>query len=402
MELYLQFGWGMKNLVLDFAKVWDDVNVILSPRDITPKQLESWNKDFVKSGVSCLFDPQCYFPKSSHKRLSQYSYWNNSMATNLSSGEKYETSLIRKILHYNDIINSSEFIIPAIMRKFDDNWIERWRSDNLKLIDATRKLVKDRSILLTLALPSELMCQSEDIIEKMIGITDQYDVDGYYIIIEPPNEQYLVDNPLWLSNILQLCAGLKLSSKKVVFGYANQQMICLSAAKVDAIASGTYLNVRKFSNKFEAELEGDIKRKSVWYYYPESLSEYKISFLDVAFNSKVLDEMKPIGYDNSYIKLIFSGIMPSTTAFNETMAFRHYLDALKTQINICAKDSFKDTIAANEILLETAERRIEFLEKNGVYAQARNFKDIVDVNRSAIQRLQKTRGFLLEYSWNSI
>lgn len=397
----MQFGWGMKNLVLDFAKVWNDVNVILSPRDITPKQLLNWSKEFEKTNVSCLFDPQCYFPKSNHKRLSQYAYWNNTMSTNLSSNENYETTLIRNIYSYNEIVNSKKFIIPAIMRRYDDNWVDRWQADSLKLIDATRQVVKGQDILLTLALPSDLLCQSEEIIEKMIGISEQYDVDGYYIIVEPPNDQYLVDNPLWLSNILQLCAGFKLFGKEVIFGYANQQMICLTAAKVDAIASGTYLNVRKFSNKFD-EPDGEIKRKSVWYYYPEALSEYKLSFLDVAYNSNVLGEMKSTEYSNPYINLIFSGIMPSSTAFNETLAFRHYLDALQEQIDLCSRDSFKDTFLANEILLSTAERRIEFLEENGIYAQARSFKDIIDVNKSAIQRLQNTRGFLLEYSWDSI
>jgi hypothetical protein len=75
------------------------------------------------------------------------------------------------------------------------------------------------------------------------------------------------------------------------------------------------------------------------------------------------------------------------------------LQTLKKQVALCSRDTFKDTIAANEMLLNTAERRIEFLEKNGVYAQARSFKDIVDVNRSALQRLEKTRGFILEHSW---
>ncbi|MBI0578616.1 hypothetical protein IEC97_14715 [Neobacillus cucumis] len=401
MELYMQFGWGMKNLVLDFANEWKSLNVILSPRDITPVQLEKWGKEFSKAGVSCLFDPQCYFPRSNHKRLSQYDYWNNSMSTNLSSNENYETTLIRKIKHYNDLANSSKFIIPAIMRKYDVDWLERWRKDSFKLIEATKNVINNKKILLTLALPSDLMCQSEDIIEKMIDTAGQYEVDGFYIIAEPPNGQYLVENPLWLSNVLQLCAGLKLLQKEVIYGYANQQMLCLSAAKIDAIASGTYLNVRKFSNKFE-EIESEIKRKSIWYYYPESLSEYKFSFLDVAYNAKVLDEMKPHGYKNTYINLIFSGVMPSTTTFNETLAFRHYLEALKEQATICTRGSFKETISANEILLETAERRIEYLERNGVYAQARSFKEVVDVNRSAIQRLQKTRGFLLEYSWNNI
>jgi hypothetical protein len=401
MQLYLQFGWGMKKLVLDFSKTWDDVNVILSPRDITPKQLEIWNKEFAKAGVSCLFDPQCYFPKSNHNRLSQYNYWNNSLSTNLASVEKFEMAFIRSIAQYNDIVGSEEFIIPSIMRKFDKNWIDRWVTDSLKLIEATRKIVQNKRTLLTLALPSDLMCQSEEIIEKMIGISEKFDVDGYYMIVEPTEDKYLVDHPVWLSNVLQLCAGLKLQGKKIIFGYTNQQMLCLTAAKVDAIASGTYLNVRKFSNKFE-ELEGEIKRKSIWYYYPESLSEYKISFLDVAFNAGVLDEMKSSQFTNEYIALIFSGIMPSSTAFNEPLAFSHYLDSLRQQAKLCAKGSFKETILANEMLLATAERRIELLEKNGVYAQMRNFKDIVDVNKSAIQRLQKTRGFLLEHSWNSL
>ncbi len=401
MKLYLQFGWGMKNLVLEFAKEWESTEVILSPRDITPKQLINWGKDFKKANISCLFDPQCYFPKSTHNRLSQYDYWDNSLSTNLASFEDYETRLIRSINDYNNIIESNSFIIPAMMRRYDENWIAKWQSDSLKLIEASRKVVTGRKLLLTLALPSDLLCQSEDLIEKMIDISRQFDVDGYYIIAEPTNGQYLVDNPVWISNILQLCAGLKLLEKEVIFGYANQQMLCLSAAKVDAIASGTYLNVRRFSNKFE-DLEGEIKRKSVWYYYPESLSEYKVSFLDAAYNSSVLDEMNPKETNNTYVNLLFSGILPSSTAFNEKMAFIHYLETLRQQASLCSRESFKETISANEMLLETASRRIQYLEDNGIYAQARNFKDIVDVNKSAIQRLEKTRGFLLDYSWNTI
>ncbi|NSW92085.1 MAG: hypothetical protein HPY74_15685 [Firmicutes bacterium] len=402
MELYLQYGWRMKGLVLDFAKEWDNTNVILSPRDITPKQLVSWSKEFARANVSCLFDPQCYFPRSNHKILSQYNYWNNSMSSNLISDEDYETSLIRSINTYNDIIGTNKFIIPAIMRKFDGEWFKRWQIDTFKLTNVARKVIKGKKILLTIALPVDLLCQVEDIIEELIDLTEQYDVDGYYIIAQPTNDKYLVDNPLWLSNLVQLCAGLKLQEKEVVVGYANQQMLCLSAAKVDAIASGTFLNVRTFSNKFD-DLEGKIKRKSVWYYYPESLSEYKISFLDVAYSNKVLDEMKPgENYYNSYIDLIFSGIMPSSTAFNETLAFKHYLESLRKQVIMCTRKSFKETILANEMLLQTAERRIEFLEKNGVYAQSRSFKDIIDVNRSALQRLQKTREFLLSYSWGNI
>ncbi|KUO60315.1 MAG: hypothetical protein APF84_04265 [Gracilibacter sp. BRH_c7a] len=402
MRLYLQFGWGMKKLVLDFAEEWKETDVVLSPRDISCKQLIAWSKEFRKTNVSCLFDPQCYFPKSNHKTLSQYDYWNNSMSTNLNSDLKYESNLINSINNYNDIIGTKKFIIPAIMRKYDEEWMKKWKNDSEKLVEASLNIVGDKKLLLTLALPSDLLSQKEDMIEKVIEITEKLEVDGYYIIAEPPNGQYLVDNPLWLSNLLQLCAGLKLLNKEVIVGYANQQLLCLSTAKVDSIASGTYLNVRKFSNKFE-DLEGEIKRKSVWYYYPQALSEYKISFLDVAYNNGILDEMKPgVEFNNEYIDLIFSGAMPTATTFNETLAFRHYLESLKKQASICSRDSFEETIAANEMLLETAERRLEFLEKNGVYAQSRSFKDIIDVNRSAIQRLQKTRGFSLKLAWQEM
>lgn len=401
MDLFLQFGYGMKSLSIDLSKEWGSANVILSPRDITPQQLENWSKDFEKANVTCMFDPQCYFPKCEHKNLKQYGYWDNSINTKLASVDDSETVLIKKINSYNSIINANRFIIPGIMRKHSAEWFAQWKNNCFKLSEVTRKVVKDRKSILTIALPSDLLCQNEDSIEKIIEITKTWDVDGYYIIAEPYNGQYLVDNPVWMSNLMQLCAGLKLQNREVIVGYANQQLLCLSAAKVDAIASGTYLNVRKFSNKFE-QLD-DIKRKSVWFYYPHALSEYKIPFLDVAYNNKILDEMKPnMELDNPYIKLIFSGILPSSTAFNETLAFKHYLQTLKTQVKLCSRDSFKETVSANEMLLKTAERRIEFLEDNGVYAQARSFKDIVDVNRSALQRLKKTREFLLEYSWNDI
>ena len=73
MELFLQFGHGMKALTLDLSKKWDKTSVILSPRDMAPTQLKTWSIEFQKAGVQCYFDPQCYFPKSELKRLSQYS-----------------------------------------------------------------------------------------------------------------------------------------------------------------------------------------------------------------------------------------------------------------------------------------------------------------------------------------
>ena len=403
MELFLQFGWGMKSMTLELAKKWGGVSVVLSPRDIEPQQIDRWRKDFEKHDVRVLFDPQCYFPKSHHPRLAKYSYWEKSLNTYLSAEENdYDSKLIKKINEYNERAGTSYFIIPSIMEQYSEKWLERWHMKAERLVAASLKHIKAKKRLLTLALPADFLVSKEDEVEQFIQRIEEFDVDGFYIVAEPPRSGYLVDNPLWLSNVLQLCAGLKILGKQVLYGYANQQMLCLSAAGVDAIASGSFLNVRQFSNKFK-DTEGEIKRKSTWFYNPESLSEYKIPFLDVAFNNKVLNELRPSEeYDNEYIKLIFSGIMPSTTEFKENMAFKHYLETLRRQVHMCSKDTFDKTISHNELMLEIAEQKIKYLEGNGVYAQTRSFKDMVDVNRSAIQRLTKTRGFMLKHSWADI
>lgn len=167
------------------------------------------------------------------------------------------------------------------------------------------------------------------------------------------------------------------------------------------MATGTYLNVRRFSNKFQED--DSIQRKSVWYYYPAALSEYKMGFLDTAYNAKVLQQMKPSKeMDNGYVDLLFSGALPSSTAFTETMAFKHYLNCVRVQMKNVSKKTYNETVTTHEVMLETALRRIEYMEKQGVYAQTRSFKDMVDVNRSALQRLNTIRGFQLKQEWSNL
>lgn len=401
MELYLQFAWGMKKIVSELSRDWGGVTTILSPRDISPKQLEIWNKEFKKANVKTLFDPQCYYPKCNHKGLVQYNYWDPSFATKMMSNTSFEEELIKSILEYNYIAETCEFIIPSNMLIYDEKWYDRWRKSTERLANASRKIVKDRKIILTLSIPDSVLLQKEDEIEKIIEATEKLDVDGYYIIAHPPQDAYLVDTPMWLVNLIQLCAGLKLQDRKVIMGYGNHQLLCLTATGIDAMATGTYLNVRRFTNKFEED--DSIMRKSVWYYYPTALSEYKMGFLDTAYNNGVLQQMKPTKeMDNGYVDLIFSDVLPSTTAFKEPMAFKHYLNCVKVQMRLLMKKTYTDTMIANEVLLENALRRIEYMEKNGVYAQARSFKDMVDVNRSALQRLNKNRGFQLQQEWRNI
>lgn len=400
MKLYLQFAYGMKQISIDLAKDWGGTTAILSPRDISPKQLKNWNNSFNKANVKTLFDPQCYYPKSNHKGLMKYAYWDDKFNTKLSSNSSFEDELVRSILVYNEIADTTEFIIPAMMYNYNEEWLNRWHKANHKLINATKKIVKPKKHILTIALPDTFLLQKEDEIEKLLQKVEEYDVDGFYIVALPPQGKYLVDQPLWLVNLMQLCAGLKLYGKKVIMGYGNHQLLCLSTTGIDAMATGTYLNVRRFSNKFDKD--ESIKRKSVWYYYPSALSEYKLGFLDMAYNYDILSQMKPRKVmDGGYVDVLFAGATPSSTKFTETMAFKHYLNCVKVQMKQLSKRTYKDTVTAHEVLLETASRRIEYMEANGIFAQTRSFKEIVDVNRAALQRLDKNLGFQLKQEWKN-
>lgn len=401
MELYLQFGHGMKQIAIDLSREWKGTTAILSPRDISPEQLRTWKGGFDKAGVKTLFDPQFYYPKSNHSGLLKYKYWDASFGTKLEGNNTFEEELIQAILEYNDIAGCNSFIIPSAMYEYDEDWIKRWRKQCEKLINATKKHVIGKEHILTLAFPENLLLQKETEIERIIEEIEKYEVDGFYIVAYQPQKKYLVDTPMWLSNLLQICAAIKLSGKKVIMGYGNHQLLCLSAAGVDAMATGTYLNVRHFFNKFEKD--DVIQRKSIWYYYPAAMSEYKMGFLDVAYNAGVLQQMKPTkDMDKGFVDLLFAGALPSATAFNETMAFKHYIHCVKIQVQNVSRENYQDTVAANEVMLEMAMRRIEYMEKHGVYAQARSFKDIVDVNRAALQRLDKVRGFQLKREWKDL
>lgn len=402
MELFLQFGHGMKNLSIELSKKWGGLTSILSPRDMNPLQMVKWCEDFKKNNIKCLFDPQLYVPKGEQKNLVQYSYWDKGFSTNLGSSDTYEISIIKKIKEYNDIADTFAFICPSILKPFSDVWHNNYINETNKIITAAQNTIIDKPIWATLSLPCNFLVQKEDEIERFIQDIAEFNVDGYYIIAEAPEKKYLIDNPLWLINVFHICAALKLLNKTVIYGYGNHQLLPLSMAKVDAIASGTWLNVRSFTNRF---IDNDeTKRKSTWIYYPPALSEYKLSFIDLAYSTGVL-KMMELGdkYSNEYSDLIFkTKILPSSTGLTETTAFKFYLCSLKRQIEDLNQESYNKTYYANEVLINTAQRTIEQLEKRGIFAQTRSFRDIIDVNRAAMQVLDNTRGFILDLSWDSI
>ena len=403
MKFFLQFGHGMKQMSIDLAKKWGEATVILSPRDIKPDQLTQWSPYFLKNNVHTLFDPQMYYPRSNNPNLMKYNFWNNHVSTIANEGLRTEMEkILDLIIKYNQDAQTEDIILPCPLIPYEGNkslWFEKWRKISNEIISVANNKGLNNSYY-TLALPANILLNEESIIEEILYQIEKFDIMGFYIIAETPNRQYLVEEPLWLNNIAQLCAGLKLDGRKVIMGYGNHQMLCLSCTGIDALASGNFLNVRSFANKFEKTEE--IKRKTSWYYHPLALSEYKISFLDVAYSEKIMHTMlPPKNMFSDFIAPLFNTqLKPSDVYISETDLFKHYLHCLYVQCNELTKTSFDEAITANELLLSNAEKRICMLEKNAIFAQTRSFRDLIDVSKSVLIRLQEKRGFALAQEWN--
>jgi len=397
MNLYLQFGHGMMGLCESLTEKWGGSTTILSPRDLKHSQMVSFTKRLAKLNGRVAIDPQFYMPHADHVRLTTHSFWPDDYQTSLFSSSEIRRMLNDLKTNYNDAFSSSFFILPnAYCSEVNDIWYDY----NTEIINCAKLLNISQPIFITLCLSHDVIC-SEEQVHLILEYLEEWDIDGCYIIAEPPKNSYLVENPLWLINLLDLCAGIKQLSKSIVMGYCSHQMLCLALSQVDAIASGNWLNVRSFNTEKFYIADDSISRRSTWYYCPQALSEYQITYLDVAQRVGKIDELRTHSSFNSpNSDVLFSGVQPSSVNFNEREAFMHYLQCLKIQAINSSKSTYLDTRESLKIQLETASTLLSYLISSGVRGRNRDFSKVLDINLSAIDVFDQMRGIMQNYRWN--
>ncbi len=380
---------------------WKDGTVILSPRDLDPKQLLNFSEKIRKLNGKVLFDSQFYLPAEDHSKLQKHDYWPQNYASGLFWSGVELTRLVEKIFHLNSKLNTEFFILPGLFAQtVDKGWIHRQKS----VIDEAIKIGTNReNLYATVALSGEATKNDKEI-HLILDEAVNWNVEGIYLVCEHPKGEYLVSDPNWLANVLDLTSGLRLMGKKVILGYCSHQMVIASVAAANAIASGTWMNVRSFPpDKFRQQYGDEFKQRTTWYYCPESLSEYKISFLDIALKQGALDLLHtPSSYNSDQADILFTGPQPTSVRFEEKTSFRHYLKCLHSQVKNSRKPTFDETVNAYEKTLDHAEKLLGDLHNYGVRGHNRDFKEIIDVNRAAISILKMSSGPRLKRNWNSL
>lgn len=401
MELYLQFGYGMMQHCRHLISDWGGGTVLLSPRDMNDSQLRSLATEITSlHRGKVLLDPQFYLPHADHERLCSHGYWPSEYDTGMFFRGNALRELLLQLFALNEALGAGEVILPGLLATaVDDAWLESQRA----ILEVGRELAGDRSVLTTIALDADTT-RNQDQIASLLEAAPSWKSDGFYIVCEHPNGEYLVQDPNWLANVLDLAAGLRLLGAKVVLGYCNHQMLAASVVRANAICSGTWMNVRSFSpEKFRSNYDEEIRQRATWYYCPQALSEYKIPFLDIAQRQDLLARMAPSqDIDGGYARHLFEGSQPTTVGFSEQSAFRHYLHALRGQVQALECTGYEAARTAQESLLDGAEDLLGTLASSGVRGQLRDFSDAVDVNRAALAVLDSVRGPILRRRWGSL
>ena len=395
MNLFLQMGHGMMELSRRLIPKMTNPSVILSPRDLKEAQMINYAQK--SNGVNILLDPQLYAPHCNHPTLTTQSYWiDNYQTTDIFSNNKIlKEKLLDKLLDINENIGTSSIILPGF---YSDTVNSTWLRYHEMIIESVESVQKEK--LATICL-SEYSFKDYDSITYLLTQAESWPVDGFYIIPEHPKAEYLVSNPIWLLNLLILCAFLKNQQKKVVIGYSNQQMLLCSCTNVDAIASGTFMNVRSFDlGKFNEKSDNNIKRKRTWYYCPDSLSEYTTEFLDIAQRNNVLKAFSPKGLGGGYADHLFSGAVPSTINFKENDAFAHYLLSLDYQCSLVSKSNYTTAYDTICDFIDKAQHSCDFAERYGVRGRNRDFSIASEACLSALLNFDKECGFMMKRIWN--
>lgn len=401
MDLFLQYGHGMKAHSEELIKSWDGGSVIFSPKNMSLEQMISSSEKIKKSNGHVYLDPQFYIPRSDNGNLNEHSFWPQSYSTNsFFNGTGINDMMNTLVDDYLLPIQASAFIIPSFyLEKIDDDWNRLTDS----FIEGSIKKTFHGERILTLCIDDNFLT-SEESINELFEKIEEYPVDGYYIIPKHPNNDYLVSDVSWLLNLIDLCAAIKIQKKKVIVGYSSHQFLLLALAKVDAIAAGTWLKTRNFPlTDFDDSEEQGFARRTTWYYCPQALSEYQVNYLDIAYRLGLLGNLKtPDKFGSTYSNILFGGAQPTTTNFREPDAFRHYLHCLKTQCEESTHNSYEATKDYLRILFETADDLTGYFKQNGIRGKGRDFSEVAESNLSIIDAFDNLRGLVYKTSWNQI
>lgn len=395
MSFYLQQGYGMTKINEEFSKKYrSNLGVILAPRALQTStdisRLEAHSKQLKKIGTRILFDPQFYVPSTNLEKIIKFPYFRNLTFQTVEFNNIHAEKFCDDVINYqvNQMLVDDIILPNRYVNAITAEWFEMQEI----FVNSSLMHKGNKKAYLTLALGPDVVL-NKDAFDELIGNCVNYQVDGYYIVLKSPNDQYLVDNEDYIYTLLDAFLSLKVAGKEIILGYANQQSMIYSAVGVDCIASGNFRNVRSFDPDIFADIDDEeddgILRRGTWYYDGSSLSEFKKEQLSLAYKRNI----KNFGPSCEYCEPLLSSSNPAIVLWKEPSAFKHYLYELRRQWNDLLSNPVGTRIDNVIRLLEDTSAHNKELRERGFKLGSRGFNEgIMDSSLSALAAIKKDRG----------
>jgi hypothetical protein len=373
----------------EFLEAGFTSGIILSPRVLTPQQAENHAQEIRNKGGSVLFDPQFYVPRTAHERILEFPYWQGlGFDTDTFDGQN-AGDFCRRVIDYERQLVDNEIILPGAYTNTGD---ERWRSWQATFADVGATHCPDLTRYSTLAIGPDVV-KNRQVFDMVLDEAVNFPVAGFYVLLKPPQGQFLVSDEDYLYAALDGLLSLREAEKQIIVGYANHQAILYAAVGVESIASGNFRNVRCFDPVIFDQQEPDERQRAVWYFDGGSLSEFRIQTIQLAYRRGLRNSFGPTC---RYCAPLLEAADPSTVNWTEREAFRHCLFEMNRQWTTFSSIAVGQRWTRVLEMLREAQGRLLRLSEQGVILGDRSFAPAMEPSLAALEALRIDRRVSLE------
>ena len=363
MTILAQHGWSKKDKIEQGIASGSIHGVVMSPRDIIPRNLASYlteTRDQHPS-IELLVDPQFYIGGvngASDKKIKTYPHYRANLTPNSFSPSAVQ-NIVRDTLDWQQGIDVTSVLSPTVIV---NDLGSRW--SNIAMALAQESVVQhggDKPLLISLVVGEEAL-QQRSLLDGWLNDITQLDPAGFYFVVRRSSQGYRQQyNPEVLASFLLACYSLGgFNDYRLYCGYTDMVTLLLHAVGVAGTASGWYFNLRQFTyERFIPSTGGRPARKR--YSSRPLLNSIYLNELDSIFSGgQVARVLSTTQYDGRFT----GNINPENVDWPEYDSLLHHWSVLHDISRSLTGTTIQDRLDSAEILM---------LRARALYAQFEPF-----------------------------
>ena len=195
MTLLAQHGWGKSDKIDHGIQAASLDGAILSPRDESPENLESYVFELLEAdpSLTVFVDSQYYVttimdPRAGH--LSEYDYFRPELTYRNFVSPTRISAIVRQVIDYQVNLRTSHICAPAVaFDSFNDRWNSVAFSMAAESVSYFDTVSDDRPLLISFVI-NENAFRSDPEFEEFLDFITDLDCDGFYLVIRRTEREY--------------------------------------------------------------------------------------------------------------------------------------------------------------------------------------------------------------------